>query len=134
MTLTDGDPRTPPWRTASSGGPGCGTGAEFSTTDAVTALVAIGGQYDIVYCDIDKTGYPAAFAAAAERVRVGGLYICDNVLWSGKVADEENDEAETEASGCTTRWSTATRGSYDDQPDEGRGDRGPEDRVAQRGL
>jgi predicted O-methyltransferase YrrM len=28
---------------------------------------------------------------------MGGLYICDNVLWSGKVADLSNTDADTEA-------------------------------------
>jgi predicted O-methyltransferase YrrM len=39
----------------------------------------------VVYDDIDKHGYPDAWRAARERVRVGGLYICDNTLWYGRV-------------------------------------------------
>ena len=97
VTLTDGDPRNSALSKDFLTRAGVADRCEFFTTDAVTALVAVGGQYDIVYCDIDKTGYPMAFAAAAERIRVGGLYICDNALWSGKVADDENDEEETEA-------------------------------------
>lgn len=97
VTLTDGEPRNAVLAKNFLKRSGLDDRCEFFTVDAITALVAIGGEYDIVYCDIDKTEYPAAFAAAAERVRVGGLYICDNVLWSGKVADEDNDEAETEA-------------------------------------
>ncbi|CAN5852368.1 hypothetical protein BH23ACT12_BH23ACT12_06230 [soil metagenome] len=97
VTLTDGDPEN----TAMSRGfltrAGLAQRCTFVTGDAVAALAATDGEFDVVYCDIDKTGYPAAFAAAAERLRVGGLYICDNVLWSGKVADPSNAEAETEA-------------------------------------
>lgn len=55
--------------------------------DAVTNLNAVDGAFDVVYNDIDKLGYPDAWRAASERVRVGGLYVCDNVLWSGAVAD-----------------------------------------------
>ena len=44
-----------------------------------------------MYDDIDKHGYPDAWRAARERLRVGGLYICDNVLWSGRVLDDEPD-------------------------------------------
>ncbi|HVL38689.1 MAG TPA: hypothetical protein VM328_04795, partial [Fimbriimonadaceae bacterium] len=69
----------------------------FVTGDAVSSLNSAEGQFDVIYCDIDKQGYPAAFAAAAERLRIGGLYLCDNVLWSGKVADPSNNEADTEA-------------------------------------
>ncbi len=38
---------------------------------------------------MDKEGYPAAWRAAREVVRVGGLYICDNVLWYGRVTGAE---------------------------------------------
>jgi len=66
--------------------------------DAVTNLDAVEGEFDVVYNDIDKTGYPDAWRAARERIRVGGLYLCDNVLWSGAVADPKGDhgrDAET---------------------------------------
>jgi predicted O-methyltransferase YrrM len=66
--------------------------------DAVTNLNAVEGEFDVVYNDIDKTGYPDAWRAARERIRVGGLYLCDNVLWSGAVADPLGDhgrDAET---------------------------------------
>lgn len=97
VTLTDGDPENTARSQDFLGRAGLADRCRFVTGDAVTALNATEGQFDIVYCDIDKTGYPAAFAAAADRVRVGGYYICDNVLWSGKVADPSNTEAETVA-------------------------------------
>ena len=53
--------------------------------EAVTNLDATDGDFDVVYSDIDKDGYPDAWRTARERVRVGGLYICDNVLWYGSV-------------------------------------------------
>lgn len=61
----------------------------YHVGDAVTSLNATDGLYDIVYNDIDKDGYPDAWAAARNRVRVGGFYICDNVLWSGRVAEPD---------------------------------------------
>lgn len=60
--------------------------------DAVTHLAAAPGEFDVVYNDIDKDGYPAAWMAARERIRVGGLYVCDNVLWSGRVAVQDRDD------------------------------------------
>ena len=60
--------------------------------DAVTSLNALDGEFDVVYDDIDKEGYPDAWRAARERIRIGGLYVCDNVLWSGRVLDEDPDE------------------------------------------
>jgi len=58
----------------------------YHVGDALEGLAAVDGEVDVVYCDIDKDGYPAAWAAAAERLRVGGLFLCDNVLWDGRVA------------------------------------------------
>ncbi len=59
-----------------------------------------GGPWDIVFIDIDKEGYPDAWRLAAERVRVGGMIITDNTLWSGKVARKAVPaEAESEADG-----------------------------------
>jgi predicted O-methyltransferase YrrM len=60
--------------------------------DAVTNLAAVDGEFDVVYNDIDKDGYPDAWRAARERIRVGGLYLCDNVLWSGRVLEDGPDE------------------------------------------
>ena len=59
---------------------------EYHVSDALEALERTEGEFDIVYCDIDKDGYPDAWRAGRERVRVGGYYICDNMLWSGRVA------------------------------------------------
>lgn len=53
--------------------------------------------YDIVFVDGDKTEYPAILVQAKRLLRVGGLAIFDNVLWSGRVADPAEREAETVA-------------------------------------
>src|SRR5947209_8265288 len=64
--------------------------------DAVENLHAVEGEFDVVYNDIDKHGYPDAWRAARERVRVGGLYLCDNVLWSGRVVEPDPDDRRAE--------------------------------------
>jgi caffeoyl-CoA O-methyltransferase len=64
----------------------------YHVASAFDAFNATSGDFDIVYCDIDKHEYPEAFALAKERVRVGGLYMCDNMLWSGRVTGEEPDD------------------------------------------
>jgi caffeoyl-CoA O-methyltransferase len=58
----------------------------YHVGDAIEGLAAVVGDLDVVYCDIDKHGYPDAWAAASDRLRVGGLFLCDNVLWDGRVA------------------------------------------------
>jgi len=43
-------------------------------------------SYDIIFNDVDKEDYPRVLRLVPERVRKGGLFITDNVLWSGRVA------------------------------------------------
>ena len=64
----------------------------YHVGDAVTSFEGVDGEFDVVYCDIDKHGYADAWRAARDRVRVGGLYLCDNVLWSGKVVTDLPDD------------------------------------------
>lgn len=59
---------------------------DYHVAGALDAFAVTPGEFDIVYCDIDKDGYPDAWRAARDRVRVGGMFICDNMLWSGRVA------------------------------------------------
>jgi caffeoyl-CoA O-methyltransferase len=63
--------------------------------NALDIIDELDGQFDVVFCDIDKGDYPEAWAKASDRIRVGGLYLCDNVLWDGNVAipDEEIEDA-----------------------------------------
>jgi caffeoyl-CoA O-methyltransferase len=79
----------------------------FHVADAFAALDETPGDFDIVYCDIDKGDYPRAWSRGRERVRRGGLYICDNMLWSGRVAGGSTEEdvrpGWTEAIAATNR-------------------------------
>lgn len=58
---------------------------EILVGDAVERMRSLPGEFDIVFCDIDKHAYPAAFEAALPRIRKGGLFVCDNTLWQGRV-------------------------------------------------
>lgn len=46
------------------------------------------GLFDLCYNDVDKGDYPEIWSLAKNRIRPGGLYIADNVLWRGRVAVE----------------------------------------------
>ncbi len=66
--------------------------------DALESLAKIDGDFDIVFNDVDKEGYPAVFENAFPRLCVGGLLISDNVLWSGRLRlPAAEDDAETRA-------------------------------------
>jgi predicted O-methyltransferase YrrM len=65
--------------------------------DALELLSEQKQQFDIIFCDLDKEDYPRALRLALPKLRKGGLFVADNVLWSGKVAQENADEASTKA-------------------------------------
>jgi len=102
LHLTDGDPENEKKARDYLTRAGLWDPVQFHVGDAVSALHSLSGDFDIVYCDIDKYGYPEAWRAARERIRVGGLFICDNTLWSGRVTgaldvEEFRDPSWTEA-------------------------------------
>lgn len=53
--------------------------------DALALLAETPGDFDVIFFDLHKVGYPAALAAAIPRLRPGGLLLADNVLWGGRV-------------------------------------------------
>ena len=55
------------------------------------------GGLDFAFIDADKTNYENYYERALALLRPGGLIAVDNVLWSGRVADPENREADTVA-------------------------------------
>jgi len=65
--------------------------------DALELLSEEKREFDIIFNDVDKEDYPRVFRLAIPRLRKGGLFVTDNVLWSGKVADGKNAESSTKA-------------------------------------
>ena len=66
------------------------------TGDALEILSEEKQEFDIIFNDVDKEDYPRVLRLIAPRLRSGGLFITDNVLWSGRVA-EKNPDAQTKA-------------------------------------
>ena len=64
--------------------------------DALEILSEEKEQYDIIFNDVDKTDYPRVPRLALPRLISGGLFITDNVLWSGKLG-KPNPDAQTKA-------------------------------------
>ncbi len=67
--------------------------------DTLDALVRDGrsGTFDFVFIDADKTNYDRYYERSLELLRPGGLVLADNVLWSGRVADESDRSEDTVA-------------------------------------
>ncbi len=60
--------------------------------DALEILSEEKEPYDIIFNDVDKVDYPRVFRLALPRLKSGGLFITDNVLWSGKLRKPNPDE------------------------------------------
>jgi predicted O-methyltransferase YrrM len=68
-------------------------------TETLAKLLAEGGAgtFDFAFIDADKPGYDAYYEACLKLIRKNGLIAIDNVLWSGKVADESVTDESTVA-------------------------------------
>ncbi len=66
--------------------------AEIRQGNALRIIEEYPGPFDIIFCDIDKRDYPRVVPLMKPRLRKGGLFICDNMLWSGRVAGPDQDD------------------------------------------
>lgn len=56
--------------------------------DARSIIPSLNLAFDLVFIDADKENYAAYYDLVIDRMPQGGIIIADNVLWSGKVLDE----------------------------------------------
>jgi predicted O-methyltransferase YrrM len=66
---------------------------EYKVGDALKTFKKLEGPFDIILNDIDKVDYPRTIDLAAARLKKGGLFISDNLIWSGKVMDKTQDKS-----------------------------------------
>jgi predicted O-methyltransferase YrrM len=68
------------------------TKIEMLIGDASEIIPTIPNEIDLVFIDADKKKYSKYYDLVFEKVRKGGIIIADNVLWSGKVANDKIDK------------------------------------------
>ncbi len=59
---------------------------------AIDTIAALDGPLDLVFVDADKTAYHDYYEAVLPKLSDHGLIAVDNVLWSGRVAEEASAE------------------------------------------
>jgi predicted O-methyltransferase YrrM len=64
--------------------------------DAYPVIKSLPGSFDLVFIDADKKNYPRYYELCLERIPSGGYLLLDNMLWSGKVADEAAQKKDTD--------------------------------------
>ena len=67
---------------------------ELRIGNAKNLLGEIKEEIDFVFIDADKENYCAYWDILFPKLRKGGILVADNVLWSGKVLDEEKKQDE----------------------------------------
>jgi predicted O-methyltransferase YrrM len=86
VIYTDGDPKTADKARGYFARAGVAGRISVKVGDALELLSEEKQQFDIIFNDVDKDDYPRVLRLAGPRLRKGGLFITDNVLWSGRVA------------------------------------------------
>ena len=59
--------------------------------DATTAIENISEKIDLAFIDADKVNYSKYYDMLFPKLKIGGLIVADNVLWSGKVTEDVSD-------------------------------------------
>jgi caffeoyl-CoA O-methyltransferase len=65
---------------------------EFHLGFAADIIPTLDETFDLVFIDADKPNYSNYYDLVFDKVAKGGFIIADNVLWSGKVLDDNKDE------------------------------------------
>lgn len=94
---TDGDPRNAEEARGYMERAGVADRARIGVGDALEQLSAQKQEFDIIFNDVDKEGYPRVLPLVASRLRRGGLFITDNVIWSARVTQANPEEKSTRA-------------------------------------
>ena len=71
-------------------------GPALQTLDAILAQDGR-GRFDMAFIDADKENLLAYYERCHGLMRIGGLILIDNALWSGSVADDSDHDPSTEA-------------------------------------
>jgi caffeoyl-CoA O-methyltransferase len=97
VIYTDGDPKNAGRARKYFDRAGVTGRVALHTGDALEVLSERKEQFDIIFNDVDKEDYPRVLRLVPSRLRKGGLFITDNVLWSGRVTQKNPKEAHTKA-------------------------------------
>jgi caffeoyl-CoA O-methyltransferase len=70
---------------------------DYRIGPALETIAQLEGEFDLVFIDADKPNYLNYYEATLPKLAPRGLIILDNTLWSGRVADPEEDDESTQA-------------------------------------
>lgn len=65
--------------------------AQIEIGNSLDIAPQVPGSFDIVFCDVDKKYYGRTLEIARAKLRSGGLFIVDNMLWGGSVLNKSRE-------------------------------------------
>jgi caffeoyl-CoA O-methyltransferase len=68
---------------------------DYRLGPALETIAALDGPFDLVFIDADKPNYVNYYDATLPLLADGGLMVVDNTLWSGQVADLDDQDENT---------------------------------------
>jgi predicted O-methyltransferase YrrM len=97
VIYTDGDSKNAERARGYFSRAGVSNRVQLHVGDALEFLSEQKQAFDVIFNDVDKEDYPRVLRLVAPRLRKGGLFVTDNVLWSGRVAEKNPTDARTRA-------------------------------------
>ena len=88
---TDGDPKNAGEARGYFQRAGVAERIQVLVGNSLELINEVEGEFDLIFNDVDKHDYPEVFRRAVPRLRRGGLFISDNALWFGRVAQGATD-------------------------------------------
>lgn len=70
---------------------------EMLKGNALTIVPDLKQKWDLIFIDADKENYQSYYDLTLPNLNKGGFIIADNVLWSGKVIDANENDIDTTA-------------------------------------
>jgi caffeoyl-CoA O-methyltransferase len=70
---------------------------DYRLGPALEIIAGLDGEFDLVFIDADKPNYVSYYDATLPLLSRSGLMVLDNTLWSGRVADQSEDDENTRA-------------------------------------
>lgn len=64
--------------------------------NALDVIPGLSGKFDLVFIDADKENYLNYLQLVSERLSNRGIIVIDNVLWSGRVLDDSDQDEQTQ--------------------------------------
>lgn len=89
---------------------GYGDIVRYTVSEAVQALREAEGPFDLIFNDILKDAYPESVKLIKKKLRPGGVLIIDNMLWGGRIFDEDDQSEYTNGIREATRLLTTDPG------------------------